>query len=173
MPGSGGNESKKSTEWMLADFAVRDGVQSTTRYRKGANTKQSSRSNHPIPARQISGRKGGLCAGKSKSQKRRMVTPEALPRKRIRSSEAEHEENYSSPYDTASQSFQSQRGVSPPSPYDDSLDSTVAMTMAYQIPFYYMGKQETFAEAPGVDPYSPVFYDLAGARFSNPHPIWG
>ncbi|KAH8813088.1 hypothetical protein F5884DRAFT_323150 [Xylogone sp. PMI_703] len=173
-----GSETKKSTEWVLADFAIRDGVQSTTRYRKGATGKHSTRSRHPIPARQISGRKGGLCAGKSKSQKRRVTSPESSPRKRIRSSEVEQDENhhqYNSPYDTASQGFQSHRDVSPPSPYNESLDasSAVMTTMAYQIPFYYMGKYESFHEVQAGDPYSPVFYEPAGGRFSNPHPIWG
>jgi len=30
-----GDETKKSTEWVLEDFAIKDGVQSTTRYRQG------------------------------------------------------------------------------------------------------------------------------------------
>ncbi|PQE29922.1 forkhead domain-containing protein [Rutstroemia sp. NJR-2017a WRK4] len=35
-----GDEAKKSTEWVLQEFAIRDGVQSTTRYRKGTGAKR-------------------------------------------------------------------------------------------------------------------------------------
>jgi hypothetical protein len=46
-------------------------VQSTTRYRKGTGTKKFARSDNPTPSRQISGRKGGICASKNKMQKQR------------------------------------------------------------------------------------------------------
>lgn len=55
-----GDESKKSTEWVLEDFAIKDGVQSTTRYRKGTANKKFSRSETPAPSRQRSGQKGGF-----------------------------------------------------------------------------------------------------------------
>ena len=57
---------------MLEDFAIRDGVQSTTRYRKGTGNKKGARSDNPTPARQTSGRKGGLCASKSKLQRQKI-----------------------------------------------------------------------------------------------------
>lgn len=66
-----GDEIKKSTEWVLEDFAIKDGVQSTTRYRKGTGAKKFTRSDHPAPARQSSGRKGGISASKTKLQKQR------------------------------------------------------------------------------------------------------
>jgi hypothetical protein len=51
----------------LEDFAVKDGVQSTTRYRnpKGGGHKKFIKSDNPTPARQIPGRKGGICASKN------------------------------------------------------------------------------------------------------------
>ncbi|KAE9368566.1 hypothetical protein N431DRAFT_443992 [Stipitochalara longipes BDJ] len=55
-----GDETKKSTEWVLEDFAIKDGVQSTTRYRKGTNAKKFMKTDSPAPARQSSGRRGGL-----------------------------------------------------------------------------------------------------------------
>jgi len=55
-----GDECKKSTEWVLEEFAVKDGVQSTTRYRKGTANKKFSRSDTPAPSRQRSGQKGGF-----------------------------------------------------------------------------------------------------------------
>lgn len=66
-----GDDSKKSTEWVLADFAIRVGVQSTTRYRKGTGAKKFIRSNNPAPARQSSGRKGGICSSKTKLHRQR------------------------------------------------------------------------------------------------------
>lgn len=54
-----GDETKKSTEWVLEDFAIREGVQSTTRYRKGTGAKKFIKNDHPAAARQASGRRGG------------------------------------------------------------------------------------------------------------------
>lgn len=78
-----GDETKKSTEWVLEDFAIRDGVQSTTRYRKGTGNKKHARSEHPTPTRQTSGRKGGFCASKTKSQ--RQKAKEERPNQRVTS----------------------------------------------------------------------------------------
>lgn len=55
-----GDENKKSTEWVLEGFAIKDGVQSTTRYRKGTNAKKFMNTDAPATARQVSGRRGGL-----------------------------------------------------------------------------------------------------------------
>lgn len=76
-----GDETKKSTEWVLEGFAIKDGVQSTTRYRKGTNNKRLMRSDNPTPARQISGRKGGICASKTKLHRQKMITDERRDRR--------------------------------------------------------------------------------------------
>ncbi|KAH7319469.1 hypothetical protein BKA65DRAFT_102647 [Rhexocercosporidium sp. MPI-PUGE-AT-0058] len=55
-----GDDTKKSTEWVLEEFAVRDGVQSTTRYRKGTGAKKFIKSDTPATSRVVSGRKGGM-----------------------------------------------------------------------------------------------------------------
>jgi len=68
-----GDETKKSTEWVLEDFAIKDGVQSTTRYRKGTGAKKFIKSENPQPARQTSGRKGGISASKNKLQRHQRV----------------------------------------------------------------------------------------------------
>ncbi|KAI0457432.1 hypothetical protein F5B21DRAFT_521274 [Xylaria acuta] len=67
----GAGDAKKSTVWQLAPFAVRDGVQSTTRYRKGNPTRRSgsaahNRSHGNIPVRASSGRRGGINTSKAK-----------------------------------------------------------------------------------------------------------
>jgi len=66
-----GDETKKSTEWVLEEFAIKDGVQSTTRYRKGAGSKKFVKSDTPAPARQMSGREGGNQTHKLKRQRMR------------------------------------------------------------------------------------------------------
>ncbi|KAJ2980018.1 hypothetical protein NUW58_g7056 [Xylaria curta] len=43
------DEGKKNSEWVLADWAVRDGVQSTTRYRKGNPSRRNGSSAHHRP----------------------------------------------------------------------------------------------------------------------------
>ncbi|RDL33265.1 uncharacterized protein BP5553_08704 [Venustampulla echinocandica] len=67
-----GDETKKSTEWVLEDFAIKDGVQSTTRYRKGTGAKKFVKSDNPTPSRQSSGRKGGISARQTKLQRQRI-----------------------------------------------------------------------------------------------------
>ncbi|ETS85058.1 hypothetical protein PFICI_03083 [Pestalotiopsis fici W106-1] len=63
---------RRSTEWILQDWAVRDGVQSTTRYRPRNNPGRRStgahRSNrgHHVSARATSGRRGGITASRTR-----------------------------------------------------------------------------------------------------------
>ncbi|KAH6876864.1 hypothetical protein B0T10DRAFT_414049, partial [Thelonectria olida] len=71
---------KKSTEWVLTDWAVRNGVQSTTRYRNGNSTRSRGHSkpmshgfrygfqhgSTQIPTEATSGRKGGCATSRSK-----------------------------------------------------------------------------------------------------------
>jgi hypothetical protein len=76
------HDPKKSTEWVLADWAVRNGVQSTTRYRKGNPTRSRGHSklmSHGhgfhygfqhggtrVSTKATSGRKGGCATSRSK-----------------------------------------------------------------------------------------------------------
>ena len=61
-------DSKKGFIWVLADFALEEGVKSTTRYRKH-NLKKPPKTEHPAPQRQASGARGGKAARKSASNK--------------------------------------------------------------------------------------------------------
>ncbi|KAK9420796.1 hypothetical protein SUNI508_00887 [Seiridium unicorne] len=71
------DDTKKPSEWVLEDWAVKDGVQSTTRYRKttpsrrGGSASHRSQHNHPMTARASSGRKGGIKASKTRSAAQR------------------------------------------------------------------------------------------------------
>lgn len=53
-----GQITKKTSEWVLADFALNGGLTPTTRYRVKKET--TFRSNNPAPNRVRSGRAGGL-----------------------------------------------------------------------------------------------------------------
>ncbi|KAM0441094.1 hypothetical protein ACHAPT_000399 [Fusarium lateritium] len=83
--GGGGGDPKRSTEWRLTDWAIRDGVQSTTRYRPANSARRAMGSKvqhhpynshghghgfqqhgNPISTKAISGRRGGCATSKSK-----------------------------------------------------------------------------------------------------------
>ncbi|KAH6608890.1 hypothetical protein Trco_002236 [Trichoderma cornu-damae] len=75
-------ETKRANEWVLEDWAVRDGVQSTTRYRKGSSGRRSSRRTAGQPnaamgrrsgqrnssVKALSGQKGGCAARNSRAR---------------------------------------------------------------------------------------------------------
>ncbi|KAH6657061.1 hypothetical protein BKA67DRAFT_178763 [Truncatella angustata] len=78
LPEAGGpvtdnGEPKKTSEWLLQGWAVTEGVQSTTRYRKsnpsrrGGSNSQRLPGNHHPSARASSGRKGGNAASRTRS----------------------------------------------------------------------------------------------------------
>ncbi|ORY57776.1 uncharacterized protein BCR38DRAFT_489776 [Pseudomassariella vexata] len=86
-------EPKKSTEWVLEDWAVRDGVQSTTRYRKpnpsrrgGSGSHSRHHRDYQPSARATSGRKGGLTASKTKAA----ATRQAMRNKHMYSGASSH-----------------------------------------------------------------------------------
>jgi hypothetical protein len=60
--------SKKSSEWTLEPFAIAGGVTPTTRYRKPVPKKLTGRNGILHEGRAMSGRKGGVAAGKTKSR---------------------------------------------------------------------------------------------------------
>lgn len=65
------DDSKKSgCIWVLQDWAVKEGVKSTTRYRKPPPFRRAHRSGIPAPQRQLSGAKGGRAARKSARQRK-------------------------------------------------------------------------------------------------------
>lgn len=67
--------------WRLTPEAMKNGIQSTTRYRKLANQKKALSSEPPTPQRQRSGAKGGK-AGKVSSKVRHAGQDERYPRQR-------------------------------------------------------------------------------------------
>ncbi|KAH8734657.1 hypothetical protein BGZ61DRAFT_527974 [Ilyonectria robusta] len=79
-------DSKRSTEWVLADWAIKDGVQSTTRYRKGNPTRSrassqsgSQQTDGQISTRAISGRRGGNAASRARLRSRQNAQQTSMP----------------------------------------------------------------------------------------------
>ncbi|EHK19100.1 uncharacterized protein TRIVIDRAFT_224971 [Trichoderma virens Gv29-8] len=84
-------DAKRANEWVLEDWAVRDGVQSTTRYRKGNSGRRSSRRNsgqlnlgsgismrrssQRSSVKALSGQKGG-CAARNARARSQMYSQE-------------------------------------------------------------------------------------------------
>ncbi|OBT69906.1 hypothetical protein VE03_00594 [Pseudogymnoascus sp. 23342-1-I1] len=60
---------KKTSEWVLADWAIKDGVTPTTRYRKTTSKKSSRLDSHGTmnASRQNAGKKGGSMASRTKT----------------------------------------------------------------------------------------------------------
>ena len=56
--------------WILTENAIRNGVQSTTRYRKHGSNKKTNRARIPAPLRQRSGAKGGRAARRAAKLRR-------------------------------------------------------------------------------------------------------
>ncbi|KAI4205870.1 MAG: hypothetical protein LQ350_000055 [Teloschistes chrysophthalmus] len=56
------DDAKRGFIWVLEPAAERDGVKSTTRYRKTGSNKRAVRTRHPAPERQRSGARGGKAA---------------------------------------------------------------------------------------------------------------
>ncbi|KAF2237246.1 hypothetical protein EV356DRAFT_574403 [Viridothelium virens] len=80
-----GEEQKKGCSWKLADFAVKEGVKSTTRYRTKAPSKRSARTRDPDQKRMEAGAKGGQASKKAaqrRSQRLRdnsQLSPTTIP----------------------------------------------------------------------------------------------
>ncbi|KAI0976534.1 hypothetical protein F4678DRAFT_455808 [Xylaria arbuscula] len=72
------SKDKKSAEWVLADWAVKEGVQSTTRYRKGSPSRRggslTQRRQKKISTRATSGRRGAN-NNKGKAVETRQIDP--------------------------------------------------------------------------------------------------
>ena len=73
------DEAKKGFIWVLEPSAIKEGVKSTTRYRKSMSNKKVAKSSHPAPERQRSGVKGGKAARKALKVRRSTPFDESGP----------------------------------------------------------------------------------------------
>ena len=155
---------------MLEEFAIKDGVQSTTRYRKGTGNKKFTKSDNPAPSRQSSGRKGGICASKTKFSRQRARDDRSDLRCPIQRLDTGH------PYQYASHPQMSQRQVSPIIPCPEIMPSSspyfIPKTEHFDLPHEDMcGLGDV--QAVYVDD-SPLFsngHDSPVSPFHSPHPI--
>jgi hypothetical protein len=69
-PNSRGQAKKANSVWVLTENAIKDGVQSTTRYRKTGSGKKTHTSRAPAPLRQRSGARGGRAARRAAKLRR-------------------------------------------------------------------------------------------------------
>jgi len=162
---------KKSTEWVLEDFAIKDGVQSTTRYRKGTGSKKFLRSENPAPARQSSGRKGGISASKGKLQRQRVKDE----RSDLRRPTPKIDTGRRQPFNHEDRTPQAtQRHISPSTPNPESLPSS----SPYFIPKPVEQFEIHYDDMCGLDDVQGVFLDETplfsnnhNSPFHNAHPI--
>lgn len=140
---------------------MKDGVQSTTRYRKGTGSKKFFRSDNPAPARQTSGRKGGICAGKSKLQRQRNKDERSDLRRNTSRIDGGRRQNFNH---EVTNSRPTQRQISPLTPNAERMPSSSP---------YFMKQEQLeipYEEIYGLDDVQAVYLDNAALFDENNHP---
>lgn len=140
---------------------MKDGVQSTTRYRKGTGSKKFFRSDNPAPARQTSGRKGGICAGKSKLQRQRVKDERSELRRTTSRMDSGQRQNFNHEVMVPQST---QRQISPLTPNAESMPSSSP---------YFMKQEQLdipYEEIYGLDDVQAVYLDNAPLFDDNNHP---
>lgn len=155
---------------MLEPFAIKDGVQSTTRYRKGTGSKKTIKSENPAPARQMSGREGGNQTHKFKRQ--RLREDQYNQRDHRRPAITTMNGGMSrAQYSDSMASQIPQRQVSPLTPLPESMHTGSPYFLKHEfdmshddIPIYH-----TLEDVRGIymDNNSPLFVDDHGSPFHH------
>ncbi|KAI9648537.1 hypothetical protein NHQ30_003172 [Ciborinia camelliae] len=174
-----GEETKKSTEWVLEDFAVRDGVQSTTRYRKGTSSKKYAKTestpsqSYPSRHNYNAIRKPSLHSiGKGKLQRQR-VREDPTSRRMLptcsRSEPTKYPGSHSYASNMASDSRSPRRSPLTPAPESSGTYSPAIKEENYN-PAY---DDYRFEDCQGVllDDQDPIFMDNQSSRFMQVHPM--
>jgi hypothetical protein len=165
-----GDETKKSTEWVLEDFAIKDGVQSTTRYRKGTNAKKFMKTDTPAPARQISGRKGGL-APRDPRLLRQRFKERSIPRRSTPCVGLRHNLQY--PRSSQPTQQRQRSPLTPPHPepvFASSNSHFFPKLEQYEVPFEEMCRSLNDVQGVYIDD-GPLFSDDHEPHFHNGHPM--
>ncbi|EXJ87136.1 hypothetical protein A1O3_04094 [Capronia epimyces CBS 606.96] len=146
---SGGNTRKANSVWMLTEDAVKNGVQSTTRYRKTAGGKRTGSNRAAAVQRQRSGAKGGRAARWMARQRRQEnpliadATPSSSPTTPSYSDVSEYQSFDYHGFRPAMTSW-------PITPVDDSLhlpdDAMQNMCLSPQSSFDLNASQATHAD---------------------------
>ncbi|KAF7871615.1 hypothetical protein EAF04_003722 [Stromatinia cepivora] len=174
-----GEETKKSTEWVLEDFAIRDGVQSTTRYRKGTGSKKFAKAestqspNHPSRHNYNAMRKPSFHSiGKGKILRQR-GREDPAPRRMIptssRSEPARYPGSQFHASNVTSVSRSPRRSPLTPTPDCPGIYSPVIKEENYN-PAYDLYR---FEDCQGVlpDDHDPLFMDNQNPQFMQVHPM--
>ncbi|APA09913.1 hypothetical protein SS1G_05834 [Sclerotinia sclerotiorum 1980 UF-70] len=169
-----GEETKKSTEWVLEDFAIKSGVQSTTRYRKGTGSKkyakaESTPSRHNYNAMRKSSfhsnGKGKLLRqrGREDPNPRRMIPTSS------RSEPARYPGSQLHASNVNSVSRSPRRSPPTPAPEGPGIYSPVIKEENYN-PAYDLYR---FEDCQGVlpDDHDPLFMDNQNPQFMQVHPM--
>ncbi|KAF7910845.1 uncharacterized protein EAF01_002354 [Botrytis porri] len=174
-----GEETKKSTEWVLEDFAIRDGVQSTTRYRKGTGNKKYAKA-ESAPSQNYLGRHNYNAirkpsfhsAGKGKLQRQR-ARDDSSSRRMLstpsRSEPARYPGSQLHSSDVTSVSRSPRRLPLTPAPESSGTYSPVIKEESYN-PAYDLYR---FEDCQGVLPndQDPLFMDSQNPQFMQVHPM--
>ncbi|CAD6441729.1 dc8c2459-97a9-41ee-940f-0d3d8b19f99a [Sclerotinia trifoliorum] len=169
-----GEETKKSTEWVLEDFAIRSGVQSTTRYRKGTGSKKYAKAestpspNHLSRHNYNAMRKPSFhSTGKGKLLRQR-GREDPSPRRMIStSSRYPGSQFHASNVNSVSRS--PRRSPPTPTPECRGIYSPVIKEENYN-PAYDLYR---FEDCQGVlpDDHGPLFMDNQNPQFMQVHPM--
>ncbi|KAK5110638.1 hypothetical protein LTR62_005678 [Meristemomyces frigidus] len=163
---------KKGSLWRLTNAALRDGVISTTRYRKDPKHKPLKRS---VPAlkRQLSGAKGGQATRAAQRRQQQLREARSFPNMNSR---LRHQQHFPSP--TSSMRHQGPNIFNPnPLPmYNHGLPNVhshyTSMLEAPTSPYFIGMDDPTMSPAPRsallTPPQVQVLYDLHGHKLSSP-----
>ncbi|ESZ98752.1 hypothetical protein SBOR_0858 [Sclerotinia borealis F-4128] len=176
-----GEETKKSTEWVLEDFAIRDGVQSTTRYRKGignkkyvkaeSNTSQSYPSRHNYTAI----RKPSFHSVSKGKLQRQRGRDDPISRRMIPTSSRSESARYSSGQFHASNvtsvSRSPRRSPLTPVPERAGTYSPVIKEENYNPAYELYSLEDCQGVLP--DDHDPIFMDNQNSQFMQVHPMCG
>lgn len=142
----------------MEDFAIKDGVQSTTRYRKGTGAKRINPGHYGLARQAGPNRKGGVYPPRSKLQRSRVTNDDRRTPQRIDTGGG-HFQNCTQPHVM-------QRRLSPLTPDAESMDSVSP---------YFVPKKErcayenmyAFGDVQGVYLEDPLFSNHENSQFAN------
>jgi hypothetical protein len=160
----------------LEDFAIKGGVQSTTRYRKGTGTKKFVKSETPAHARQMAGQRGGNAVKLYKRPRGRDDQLDARdhrdPRRPHPKADTGARARFHDPMNTPT----TQRQISPVTPNPDSSSPyycfknehlDLGLGVDGSIPSY------SYEDVQGVwDNNSPPFITDEDSLIQNPHSVY-
>ncbi|KAN0093770.1 hypothetical protein V8E51_016954 [Hyaloscypha variabilis] len=165
-----GDETKKSTEWVLEEFAIKDGVQSTTRYRKGTNAKKFMKADPPATTRQHSGRRGGIVPKRDNRHLRDRLKDRLGSRRPTPCVGMPHNPQYQRGSQTAPQRHRSPLTPPHPEPVFSASPYFFPKPEQFEVPFEEMIGGLEDVQGVYIDD-GPLFSNDPEAHFHGGHPM--